>query len=154
VAGRVTVSSTSDPHDLDRFVRAQEGVYGAALAELRRGRKTSHWMWFVFPQLSGLGRSAMAQRYAIRSAAEAVAYLGHPVLGPRLTECVAAVLAIEGRSAHEIFGSPDDVKLRSCATLFAEVAPAGAVFERLIDSYFAGERDEATLDLLRSAPRD
>src|SRR4051812_39061972 len=106
----------SDPYDLRRFVDAQTHDYARALAELRAGRKQSHWMWYVFPQYAGLGRSPTAQRYAIRSVAEAEAYLRHPVLGPRLIESAEAVLAIEGRSAHDILGSPDDLKLRSSAT--------------------------------------
>ncbi len=136
-----------DPHDLHRFVAAQSGVYETALEELRRGRKRTHWMWFVFPQLAGLGSSPMAQRYAISGLAEAEAYLRHPLLGPRLVECAQALLAIEGRSAREVLGSPDDLKLRSCATLFALVAPGGSPYERLLEKYYAGERDAATLRL-------
>lgn len=142
-----------DPYDLARFVTAQRDVYPIALAELQAGRKRSHWMWFVFPQVEGLGSSWMAQRYAIASAAEAEAYLRHPVLGPRLVECADAVLSITGRSAHEIFGSPDDLKLRSSATLFASVSPPGSVFERLLGTYFGGSRDDATLRLIGSAPK-
>jgi uncharacterized protein (DUF1810 family) len=108
-------------------------------------------MWYVLPQIAGLGRSEMSQRYAIGSAAEARAYLAHPVLGPRLVECVEAVLKVEGRSAHEIFGSPDDRKLRSCATLFAQVSPPGSVFERLLKKYYEGERDARTLELLKGS---
>jgi len=141
-----------DPHDLGRFLQAQEGDYEAALSELRNGRKRSHWMWYVFPQYNGLGSSSTSKRYAIKSIAEAEAYLNHPVLGPRLRECAEAVCRVEGRSAHDIFGSPDDMKLRSSATLFASVSPAGSVFERLLDRYFAGERDGNTLQLLRLAP--
>jgi uncharacterized protein (DUF1810 family) len=141
-------AGSADPHDLARFVEAQEGVYPHALAELRAGRKRSHWMWFVFPQLDGLGSSPMARRYAIKSRAEAEAYLRHPALGPRLLECAAALLGVEGKTAHEIFGSPDDWKLRSCATLFAQVSPAGSPFERVLDAYFAGRPDERTLELL------
>src|SRR5581483_1128089 len=132
---------TDDPFDLDRFVRAQEGTYERALAEVRAGRKRTHWMWFVFPQLDGLGSSPTARHYAIKSLAEARAYLAHPVLGPRLVECAEAVVGVEGRSAHDIFGSPDDLKLRSCATLFACVAPPGSVFDRLLAKYYSGERD-------------
>ena len=142
-----------DPYDLARFVDAQRDVHATALAELRSGRKRTHWMWFVFPQLEGLGSSWMAQRYAIASAAEAEAYLRHPVLGPRLLECAEALLAIEGRSAREILGSPDDLKLKSSATLFAAVSPPGSVFERLLDKHFAGERDEATLRRIAPARR-
>jgi uncharacterized protein (DUF1810 family) len=136
------------PDDLTRFVLAQEAVYEAALAEIRSGRKRSHWMWYVFPQYEGLGQSAMSRRYAIRSRAEAEAYLMHPVLRARLLECAGAVVSVEGRSALEIFGHPDDMKLRSCATLFACVSPAGSVFDRLLEKYFRGERDPETLRLL------
>jgi uncharacterized protein (DUF1810 family) len=147
-----TRGSDGDPHDLRRFSEAQESVYETALSELRDGRKRSHWMWFVFPQFAGLGSSATSRHFAIRSADEARAYLAHPVLGPRLVECADAVLAVTGRSAHEIFGSPDDLKLRSSATLFASVSPPGSVFERLLDTYFGGRRDDATLRLIGSAP--
>src|SRR5258708_26296422 len=107
----------TNPHDLDRFLDAQAGVYDRALAEIKGGRKRSHWMWFIFPQFDGLGFSATSKRYAIKSLAEAEAYLRHPVLGPRLTACAEAALGVEGRTAYEVFGSPDDVKLSSCATL-------------------------------------
>jgi uncharacterized protein (DUF1810 family) len=137
-----------DPHDLGRFVRAQEGDCERALAEIRAGRKQSHWMWYIFPQFDGLGFSPTSRHYAIKSLAEARAYLAHPVLGPRLAECAEAALGVEGRSALEVFGSPDDLKLRSCATLFAHVSPAGSVFERLLDRYFNGERDDRTLRLI------
>ena len=137
-----------DPYELGRFVQAQEGDYERALAEIRSGRKRSHWMWYIFPQIDGPGFSATSRRYAIKSIAEAESYLGHPLLGPRLIACAEAALDVEGRSASEIFGSPDDMKLRSCATLFARVAPAGSVFERLIDRYFQGRPDEQTLRLL------
>jgi uncharacterized protein (DUF1810 family) len=133
---------------VNRFLEAQEGVHARALAEIRRGRKQSHWMWFVFPQLAGLGMSATSQRYAIRDLAEAKAYLAHPVLGARLLDVAEAACDVEGRSAFEIFGSPDDLKLRSCATLFARVSPPGSVFHRLLDRYFGGEPDEKTLRLL------
>jgi uncharacterized protein (DUF1810 family) len=142
---------TSDPHDLNRFVQAQESDYEQALSELRRGRKRSHWIWYIFPQFDGLGFSSMSKRYAIKSIAEAKAYLSHPVLGPRLIECADAVLGVEGRSALEILGSPDDMKLRSCATLFACASPAGSVFDRLLDKYYQGERDSKTLHLLGGA---
>jgi uncharacterized protein (DUF1810 family) len=140
----------SDPFDLQRFLDAQRGIYEEALSEIQSGRKRSHWMWFIFPQYDGLGFSGMSKLYAIRSLDEAKAYLEHPVLGRRLVECVEAVLAIEKRSASEIFGSPDDVKLRSSATLFATVSPAGSVFEQLLDKYFHGKRDEQTLRLIGS----
>jgi uncharacterized protein (DUF1810 family) len=141
-----------DPHNLNRFMQAQEGDYARALAEIRSGRKRSHWMWYIFPQFDGLGSSPTSKRYAIKSVAEAKAYLDHPVLGPRLRECVEAALGVEGRSASEIFGSPDDMKLRSCATLFAHVSPAGSVFDRLLDKYYQGDRDSKTLRLLGVAP--
>jgi uncharacterized protein (DUF1810 family) len=141
-----------DPHDLDRFVQAQARNYDQALAEIRRGRKSSHWMWYIFPQLDGLGFSPTARHYAIKSLAEAEAYLSHPVLGHRLVECAEAALAVEGKTALEIFGSPDNLKLRSCATLFACVSPAGSVFERLLARYYQGERDGKTLRLLGIAP--
>ncbi len=137
-----------DPYDLERFVEAQARNYPQALAELRRGRKQSHWMWYVFPQLEGLGASPTAQRYAISSLAEASAYLRHPVLGPRLVECADALLGLETRSAHEIFGWPDELKLRSSVTLFARVAPPDSVFSRVLDAYFNGEADAGTLQLL------
>ena len=143
---------SSDPFNLDRFVQAQEDDYEQALAEIRSGRKRSHWMWYIFPQIDGLGFSSTSRRYAIKSVAEAEAYLSHPVLGPRLVGCAEAVLSVEGRSALEIFGSPDEMKLRSCATLFASVAPAGSVFDRLIDKYFQGRRDDKTLRLLGITP--
>jgi uncharacterized protein (DUF1810 family) len=139
---------TDDPHDLNRFVEAQETNYSQALDELRAGRKRSHWMWYVFPQFAGLGNSSMSVRYAIKSEDEARAYLDHSILGPRLIECAEAVLAIKNRSAHDIFGSPDDMKLKSCATLFAHVSPPGSVFERILDQYYGSERDPKTLALL------
>jgi uncharacterized protein (DUF1810 family) len=146
--------TTDDPYDLNRFILAQENDYAPALAEIRSGRKRTHWMWYIFPQLDGLGFSETARRYAIRGPNEARAYLEHPVLGPRLVECAEAVLAVQCRSAREIFGTPDDLKLRSCATLFAEVSPAGSVFHRLIQVYFGGAPDGRTLTLLgQSADR-
>ena len=138
-----------DPFDLQRFVRAQQDTYADALAEIRAGLKRSHWMWFVFPQYRGLGMSPTSQRYAIRSGDEAQAYLDHPVLGPRLIESFAAVLD-SARSVHQIFGSPDDRKLKSCATLFAAVAPDAPVFQQVLADKFAGERDQRTLELLRA----
>ena len=142
-----------DAYDLKRFVDAQVDDYEQALAEVRSGRKRSHWMWYIFPQYDGLGFSSTSRQYAIKSAAEAIEYLRHPILGPRLVECCEAVLALEGRSASEVFGSPDDVKLRSCATLFAAVSPAGSVFEQVLVKFFRGERDEKTLRLLGFSPR-
>ena len=138
----------ADPHDLTRFVEAQEDDYERALSEVRSGRKRSHWMWYIFPQYDGLGFSSTSVRYAIKSVAEAEAYLRHPVLGPRLGDCCEAAVGVEGRSAAEVFGSPDDMKLRSCATLFAAVSPAGSVFERVLDKFFRGVRDEKTLRLM------
>lgn len=141
----------ADPFNLQRFVDAQAGVHETALAELRRGRKASHWMWFVFPQVAGLGSSAMAQAYAIGSLDEARAYLAHPTLGPRLKAAVAATLAAApGRSAHEIFGSPDDLKFRSSLTLFAQAAPEEAAFRQALERFFGGEPDPRTLERLRA----
>ena len=134
--------------DLTRFVLAHEEKFDSALLELETGQKTSHWMWYIFPQYDGLGFSSTSVRYAIKSVAEAEAYLRHPVLGPRLVECCEASVGVEGRSAAEVFGSPDDMKLRSCATLFAAVSPAGSVFERVLDKFFRGVRDEKTLRLM------
>jgi len=139
---------TADPHDLNRFLEAQEGDYARAMSELRQGRKRTHWMWYIFPQLDGLGFSPTARRYAIRGLDEASAYLDHPVLGPRLVACVETLLDLRGLSAQAIFGSPDDWKLRSCATLFACVSPKGSVFERLLDQYFLDQKDDKTLSLL------
>jgi uncharacterized protein (DUF1810 family) len=137
--------------DLERFVSAQEPVYSRVLGELRNGYKTTHWMWFIFPQIAGLGFSSMAQRYAICGLAEARAYLEHPVLGPRLGDCTSLLLTIQGRSANEILGSPDDVKLRSCATLFGKASSTpGSVFEQLLGKYYQGKPDPATLKLLAS----
>jgi uncharacterized protein (DUF1810 family) len=144
--------TTNDPYDLNRFVEAQERNFEEALAEIRSGRKRTHWMWYIFPQLDGLGFSSTSKHYSIKSLDEARAYLNHPILGPRLIECAEAVLRLEGRSAREIFGSPDDLKLRSCATLFACVTPAESVFARLLAKYYAGEHDAKTLRLLDIAP--
>ena len=138
----------TDPFDLDRFIRAQAGAYPQAMAELRAGRKRSHWMWFVFPQLEGLGRSDMARRYAIGSLAEARAYLAHPVLGARLRESVEAVNALSDLTAHAVFGSPDDVKFRSSLTLFAQAAPEEPIFRQALERYFGGEPDPLTVRLL------
>lgn len=134
-----------DPYDLARFVAAQDPIYADALAELSAGRKRSHWMWFVFPQLEGLGASAMAKRYAIHSLAEARAYLDHPLLGARLKECVALVNNVQTHSAHEIFGSPDDLKFHSSMTLFAAAAPQEPLFGEALHKYFADRRDPLTL---------
>jgi uncharacterized protein (DUF1810 family) len=140
----------SDPYDLNRFIEAQEDCYELALAEIKNGEKRSHWMWFIFPQYDGLAFSSISKHYAIKSLTEAEAYLRHPILGPRLLECAEAVLAVKGRTVHEIFGSPDDLKLKSCATLFACVAGAGSVFERVLDACYQGRRDERTIELVGS----
>ena len=131
--------------DLERFVQAQEPVYAAAVAELRAGRKRSHWMWFVFPQIAGLGTSEMAQRYALASGDEAAAYLAHPLLGRRLRECAAIVASLDTESAEQVFGHPDELKFRSSMTLFADVAPDEAVFQACIDKFYDGEPDPQTL---------
>jgi uncharacterized protein (DUF1810 family) len=135
-----------DPYDLARFVAAQDagGTYSLAVAELRRGRKAGHWMWFVFPQVAGLGQSAVSRRFAIGSLAEAGAYLAHPVLGPRLIECAAIVAGLGGRTAEQIFGELDALKLRSCVTLFGAAAPAQPVFSEVLERYFEGDADPAT----------
>jgi uncharacterized protein (DUF1810 family) len=138
----------ADPYDLQRFVDAQASIYPQVCAELREGRKRSHWMWFVFPQIAGLGHSDMARRFAISSRAEAAAYLAHPILGSRLEECTRLVNQIPGRMAHEIFGSPDDLKFRSSMTLFAATAADNAIFEEALRKYFDGGTDPATLEQL------
>jgi uncharacterized protein (DUF1810 family) len=135
--------------DLERFVSAQASVYSEALAEIRSGRKRTHWIWFIFPQVAGLGHSSTSMHYAIRSLEEARAYLKHPLLGSRLTECAEAVLAVEGRTASDIFPYPDDLKLRSCMTLFAAAAQPESVFARVLEKYFQGKHDERTLQLLK-----
>jgi uncharacterized protein (DUF1810 family) len=137
----------TDPFDLDRFVNAQAPVHAGVLSELRRGRKQSHWMWFIFPQFAGLGLSAMAQHFAIHSREEAAAYLRHDVLGPRLHECTALVNAVEDRSIHDILGSPDDLKFHSSLTLFAAVSPE-AEFDAAIAKFYGGTPDRRTLALL------
>ncbi|MGI4849415.1 MAG: DUF1810 domain-containing protein [Janthinobacterium lividum] len=137
-----------DHFNLARFVTAQAPVLPAVLAELRAGRKTSHWMWFVFPQIAGLGHSAMAREYALSGRDEAAAYLAHPVLGARLHECTALVLAHRGRDVHGIFGSPDDMKFHSSMTLMAEAAPAPSVFSECLEAFFAGQPDRQTIALL------
>lgn len=142
--------SEADPFDLARFVDAQRPVHETALAEIRAGRKRSHWMWFVFPQIEGLGMSATSRRYAIHNLDEARAYLAHPVLGPRLIECAEALLALRDASASEIFGRPDDLKLRSSATLFAEAARPESVFEQVLERYFGGQPDPLTIERIRT----
>jgi len=138
-----------DAFNLRRFLEAQESVYSTVLAELRGGQKRSHWMWYIFPQIDGLGYSSTSQYYAIKSEEEARQYLKHPVLGARLLECAETVLDVDGRSASEIFGPPDDLKLRSSMTLFAQVSDPDSVFARVIDKYFHGKRDDKTLALLK-----
>jgi uncharacterized protein (DUF1810 family) len=145
-------SAREDLSDLHRFVAAQDGVFDTALAELRAGRKRTHWMWFVFPQIAGLGSTPTAQRYALSGLGEARAYLAHPVLGPRLREASRAVLDVEGRSAHQILGHPDDLKLRSSMTLFARAADDPAVFEAVLERYYDGP-DPRTLELLSAGGR-
>lgn len=134
--------------DLDRFVVAQENVYDVALRELKAGRKRTHWMWFVFPQFKGLGRSSMSQLYSIKSKEEAELYLEHPILGQRLLECCEAVLSLEGGTIREIMGSPDDVKLKSSMTLFAYVSQPESIFVRVLDRYFQGKMDGKTIHAL------
>lgn len=146
--------STQDSHDLARFLAAQEPVYEVALAELRAGRKRSHWMWFIFPQLLGLGRSSIARYYGITGPGEAAAYLAHPVLGARLLECTQAVLQHPETSIDAIFGYPDTLKFRSCMTLFATVAGSGSLFDKALQAFFEGEPDEETLQLIKASLGD
>ena len=154
MAASISPRKVSDPFDLQRFVEAQDRVYDDALGELRDGRKRSHWMWFIFPQIAGLGSSPTAQHYAISGLAEAEAYLDHPLLGRRLVECIGAAMAApEDRSAHDIFGAPDDLKFRSSLTLFEKAAkgagPFGpTLFDEALDRFYDGHRDQATLDRL------
>ncbi|HEX5380245.1 MAG TPA: DUF1810 domain-containing protein [Phenylobacterium sp.] len=138
----------NDPHDLARFVDAQDPVIAQVRAEMAAGEKQTHWMWFVFPQIAGLGSTPMAQRYAVASLDEARAYLDHPVLGARLRDLTALVIAVEGRTAHQIFGSPDDLKFRSSMTLFGQAAPAEPLFREALAKYYAGQPDPRTLELL------
>jgi len=137
-----------DPFDLERFVQAQQAVYAAVCAELHAGAKRGHWMWFIFPQLKGLGSSPSAQHYGLASLAEARAYLDHPVLGARLRECTRRLLVLEGRSAAAIFGYPDDLKLRSCLTLFERASPQEELFGEALRKYYGGKPDLVTLELL------
>ena len=139
------LSSVHDPFHLQRFVDAQAGVFDQALAELREGRKRSHWMWFIFPQIAGLGSSPMAQRFAISDPEEALTYLRHPLLGPRLRQCTEAVNQLSGLTVEEIFGYPDDLKFCSSITLFAAVDPDEQIFRTALEKYFRGEPDPATL---------
>lgn len=152
--GKSLSSENADPFDLRRFVDAQDGVYATVLAELRNGAKRSHWIWFVFPQLRGLGRSPTAVRFGITSIDEARAYLSHPVLGPRLRECTRLVARIDGRSVDEIFGWPDNLKVRSSMTLFARATDdpdIQADFRAVLDKFYNGEDDPATVELLNTA---
>ena len=145
---RDSTSDRGDPFDLSRFISAQEGIYDRALAELRDGLKRSHWMWYIFPQVEGLGHSPTTRLYSIKSLEEARQYLAHPVLGPRLLECAKAVLAVQGRSAADIFGHPDDWKLQSSMTLFELVSGPESVFGRILDKYYQGKRDTRTLQIV------
>jgi uncharacterized protein (DUF1810 family) len=142
------MTSPEDPFNLHRFLSAQDAVYPQVLAELRAGRKRTHWMWFIFPQIDGLGYSSTARFYAIQSEEEARCYLKHPVLGRRLAECAELILSLAGRSAEEVFGYPDVLKLKSSMTLFAYVSETGSVFARVIDTYYGGTQDAQTLELL------
>lgn len=143
-----TKLDAADPHDLARFIEAQARVYEDVLEELRAGQKKSHWIWFIFPQIAGLGRSSTAQHFSIASMEEAKAYLTHPQLGPRLTECTSLVMQVDGKTAEEIFGSPDWMKFRSSMTLFAEAAPSAGVFQDALEKYYSGEPDAGTLTIL------
>lgn len=145
------MTGADDPYNLQRFVEAQNPVIEDVKEELRSGRKRTHWMWYVFPQMKGLGRSQMAQRYAISSQDEAEAYLSHSILGSRLRECTEIVNSVEGRSANDIFGSPDDLKFRSSMTLFESVADDPTAFRTALERYYSGERDPKTLELVGNA---
>jgi uncharacterized protein (DUF1810 family) len=145
---RASSSDRSDPYDLNRFISAQEGVYDRALAELRDGLKRSHWMWYIFPQIVGLGHSPTTRHYSIKSLEEARQYLAHPVLGARLKECAEAVLVHQGLSAEDIFGHPDDWKLQSSMTLFELLSGPQSVFSRVLDRYYLGKRDARTLQIV------
>jgi uncharacterized protein (DUF1810 family) len=142
---------SDDPFDLSRFVQAQAETYEHALSEIQSGRKRTHWMWYIFPQIDGLAFSSTSKYYSIKSTDEARAYLDHPVLGPRLRQCAEAALATADRSATAIFGNPDDLKLRSCATLFASISASGSVFQRVLEKFFEGVSDPKTLIILDSA---
>jgi uncharacterized protein (DUF1810 family) len=150
----MSTPSPDDSFNLQRFVTAQQHVFEDVCAELRSGEKRSHWMWFIFPQMRGLGRSAMAEKFAISSTLEALAYLRHPVLGPRLRECTQLVNSVQGRSLKQIFGSPDDFKFRSSMTLFAHVAPGDGEFLEALRKYCRGEPDPKTLEILRARQPD
>jgi len=145
----MATATTNDPFDLNRYLKAQKPDYERVLSEIKGGRKRTHWMWYIFPQIDGLAFSSMSKQYSIKSIEEAQAYLNHPILGSRLLECAEAVVDVKGRSIAEIFGSPDDLKLKSYATLFAFVSPSGSVFERILEKYYQGARDDKTLHLLK-----
>jgi uncharacterized protein (DUF1810 family) len=147
----VEVQPMNDPYRLSRFIEAQEPVYETVRRELEHGRKESHWMWFIFPQIGGLGHSPTAQRFAISSLDEARAYLAHPLLGSRLIQCTRTINAVRNRTAHQIFGSPDDMKLRSSMTLFQQAANDPEPFKTAIDRYFGGVADQRTLDILATS---
>jgi uncharacterized protein (DUF1810 family) len=142
------MTSVNDPYHLQRFVDAQNPVFDEVCAELREGRKKGHWMWFIFPQLTGLGHSQMATTFAISSRQEAEAYLKHPILGPRIRECSRLVCQVEGRSINQIFGCPDDLKFRSSMTLFASITSENQVFKDALQKHFAGELDRLTIERL------
>ncbi|MEZ2132061.1 MULTISPECIES: DUF1810 domain-containing protein [unclassified Sinorhizobium] len=144
------MADATQTYELDRFIEAQNGVYGQALEELKAGRKRSHWMWFIFPQIAGLGASHMSEKYAIRSADEASAYLADPILGPRLNRCVEAMLSVQDRTAHAILGSPDDLKFRSSMTLFASISEAGSPFHQALDRFYDSQPDERAIALLKA----
>jgi uncharacterized protein (DUF1810 family) len=141
----------SDPYNLNRFVAAQEINYRSALVEIKAGKKISHWIWYVFPQYDGLGFSSTSRQYSIKNLEEARAYLDHAILGPRLYECADAVMAVTGRTAFQIFATPDDMKLKSCMTLFACISAEESVFEQVLDRYFDGERDVKTIELVQAS---
>jgi uncharacterized protein (DUF1810 family) len=145
----VFIVAKTDPYNLKRFLDAQDEVFGQVCTELREGRKRTHWMWFIFPQLKGLGHSTTAEFYALSSLEEAEAYLSHPVLGARLRQCAELVNQIEGRTVDQIFGSPDNLKFRSCMTLFAQLESNNQVFKDALEKHFGGEADTRTLELLR-----
>jgi uncharacterized protein (DUF1810 family) len=144
--------AANDPFDLARFVTAQQGMYENALAELRAARKRTHWMWFIFPQIDGLGLSSTTKHYAIKSLQEAQAYLDHPILGPRLRSCAQAVLGVDGHSAHDILGSPDDFKLQSSMTLFSAMTDDSGVFVQVLTKLYGGQRDQKSIALMAKLP--
>ncbi len=146
------MNTKADPHDLNRFLAAQTSDFQTALSELRRGRKTSHWIWYIFPQVAGLGKSQMARHYAIQSKDEAIAYLAHPVLGPRLIECAEGLLLNWGDSIETIMGFPDHRKLNSSMTLFAEISAPNSVFQQVLDVFYRGRKDQITLQFLGNQP--